>query len=65
MILRLYGTGRTVCPADAEWETMSSLFTLYESTRQIIIAEIHKVQTSCGYGVPIYAFIEERNIHFE
>lgn len=55
-ILRLYGTGRTVLPADAEWENLSSQFTIYPSSRQIIVADIHRVQTSCGYGVPLYEF---------
>jgi len=27
---------------------------------QLIIAEIESVQTSCGYGVPLYQFQEDR-----
>src|SRR5262245_51544926 len=46
-ILRLYGKGYAVLPGDPEWETLSVHFQIYPSTRQLIIADITKVQTSC------------------
>ncbi|MBI1224231.1 MAG: pyridoxamine 5'-phosphate oxidase family protein [Bacteroidetes bacterium] len=64
-ILRLYGKGRTVLPDSAEWEEVSVHFKLYPSTRQIILADIDLVQTSCGYGVPLYEHVGERSILFE
>jgi len=60
-ILRLYGKGRTVLPYDAEWAALSSLFTPPLATRQIIVADIHKVQTSCGFSVPLYEYLGERD----
>lgn len=60
-ILRLYGKGRTVLPGDAEWQELSSQFTLLPFTRQIIVADITKVQTSCGFGVPLYEYKGERD----
>jgi hypothetical protein len=60
-ILRLYGDGSTVLPGDAQWAALSALFALPLSTRQIIIADIHKVQTSCGYSVPLYEYLGERD----
>ncbi|MGN6640276.1 MAG: pyridoxamine 5'-phosphate oxidase family protein [Mucilaginibacter sp.] len=60
-ILRLYGNGRTVLPGDAEWEQLAVHFDLQLSTRQIIVADIHKVQTSCGFSVPLYEYIGERD----
>ena len=60
-ILRLYGKGRTVLPNDAEWAALSSLFIPPLATRQIIVADIHKVQTSCGFSVPLYEYIGERD----
>src|SRR3982751_4060393 len=53
-ILRLYGKGFTVLRDTPEWEMYSKHFTIYQSTRQLIIADINLVQTSCGYGVPLY-----------
>jgi len=60
-ILRLYGTGRTVLPGDAEWPQLSKYFELQLATRQIIVADIHKVQTSCGFSVPLYEYMGERD----
>lgn len=65
LILRLYGKGFTVLPETVEWDNYSSKFKIYQSTRQIIDADIDMVQTSCGFGVPRYEYAGERNIHFE
>ena len=64
-ILRLYGKGFAVLPGTADWETYAPHFTIYPSTRQLIIADIDLVQTSCGFGVPLYEYSGERDIHFE
>ncbi len=60
-ILRLYGTGRTILPGDAEWDTYMSHFPEQPAIRQIIAADIYKVQTSCGYSVPLYDYTGERD----
>jgi hypothetical protein len=60
-ILRLYGRGNAVLPGDAAWFELSSHFDILPSTRQIIVADIHKVQTSCGFGVPYYNYTGERD----
>lgn len=64
-ILRLYGKGFTVLPDSNDWQQYAPYFTIYPSTRQIIVADIDLVQTSCGFGVPMYNYTGERNIHFE
>jgi len=64
-ILRLYGKGWTVLPGTPEWEMYAPKFTIYPSTRQIILADINLVQTSCGFGVPLFQYAGERDIHFE
>ena len=61
LILRLYGKGYTVLPGDAEWAELSSGFDLMLATRQIIVADIDMVQTSCGYSVPYYSYDGERD----
>jgi hypothetical protein len=60
-ILRLYGKAYTVLPGDAEWVELSAFFKLHLATRQIIVANINKVQTSCGYSVPYYEYSGERD----
>jgi hypothetical protein len=64
-ILRLFGIGRTVLANDAEWHELAKNFNLISSTRQIIVAEINTVQTSCGYGVPLYEYNGERDQHYK
>ncbi|WP_018862206.1 MULTISPECIES: pyridoxamine 5'-phosphate oxidase family protein [unclassified Thioalkalivibrio] len=51
-ILRLYGQGRSVLPSDADWDALNSAFPEHPGTRQIVDVEIHRIQTSCGFGVP-------------
>jgi hypothetical protein len=60
-IMRLYGKGYTVLPGDEQWDELSPLFELHLGTRQIIVADIDKVQTSCGFGVPYYEYLGERD----
>ncbi len=60
-ILRLYGKGYTMLPADAEWDELSFHFSILPATRQIIVADIFKVQTSCGFSVPYYDYKGERD----
>ncbi|MBD2307070.1 pyridoxamine 5'-phosphate oxidase family protein [Chroococcidiopsis sp. FACHB-1243] len=64
-ILRLYGTGYTVLPNNPEWDSLHSLFPPTPGTRQIVVAEIDRVQTSCGFGVPLYEHQGERDILIE
>ena len=60
LILRIYGRGRPVLPQDAEWGELASHFEILPGTRQIILADVDNVQTSCGWGVPFMAFDRER-----
>ncbi|MBD1927060.1 pyridoxamine 5'-phosphate oxidase family protein [Trichocoleus sp. FACHB-90] len=60
MILRLYGQGRVILPRDKEWEHFYAFFTPILGERQIMVLNINSVQTSCGYGVPVYELQEER-----
>lgn len=63
-ILRLYGTGHAVLPDQQEWEELAPAFTLYPNTRQIIVVDITRVQTSCGFGVPQYEYTGQRDMLF-
>lgn len=59
-IVRLYGTGRVVLPDTPEWEALAPNFTLHISARQIIVADIHRTSSSCGYAVPFFDYRQER-----
>lgn len=53
LILRIYGRGKPVLPADPEWADLAAHFRLLPGTRQIFDVTVESVQTSCGWGVPI------------
>lgn len=59
-ILRLYGEGKTILPNSPEWDSLYSLFTPFPGIRQIIVADIERAQTSCGFGVPLYEYQGQR-----
>jgi hypothetical protein len=60
-ILRLYGQGHTVLPGSDEWAQLAAFFPEYRSARQIIAADIERVQTSCGYAVPLLDYVGQRD----
>lgn len=61
-IVRLYGQGRAVLPTDPDWADLYELFPQdYPNVRQIIVADIDRVTTACGYAVPLMDFVEERD----
>jgi len=60
-ILRLYGTGAVVLPESPQWTELVGHFSVYPGARQLITAEITRVQTSCGYGVPLMDFVRQRD----
>jgi len=60
-IVRLYGEGHAVVPESPEWPLLSQSFPQYPGMRQIIVAEVDRVQTSCGYAVPLYEYVSERD----
>jgi hypothetical protein len=60
LILRIYGRGKPVLPADPEWAELAAHFTLLPGTRQIFDVTVDSVQTSCGWGVPLMEFGKER-----
>ena len=65
LILRLYGQGRVIRPKDKEWQAFYSLFDALPGKRQIVVLAVESVQTSCGYGVPVYEFKQQRNLLIE
>jgi Pyridoxamine 5'-phosphate oxidase len=60
LILRLYGRARVVHPGDADWSRLYALFKPLPGARQIFDLAIDHVQTSCGMGVPLYDYKDQR-----
>jgi hypothetical protein len=63
VILRLYGQGHSLPRGTPEYRAL--LASAYDNeeplgARQIIRLDVEMVQTSCGYGVPLFDYKEER-----
>jgi hypothetical protein len=64
LILRLYGQGWTLPRGSHAYsDLLASAFSNEErpGSRQIVVLDIDLVQTSCGYGVPLYEYVAERH----
>jgi len=59
-ILRVYGHACAIHPRDAEWAQLRHLFPPMAAARQVFDLAIDLVTTSCGTGLPVYAFERER-----
>jgi hypothetical protein len=64
MILRLYGRGRVLPRGGTEYRRLlTDAFADAEppGARQMVLLEVDGVQTSCGFGVPLYDYGGERD----
>ncbi|HEY9648083.1 MAG TPA: pyridoxamine 5'-phosphate oxidase family protein [Chroococcidiopsis sp.] len=61
LIMRLYGQGRVVRPRHPEWANLHPLFGDVAGQRQIVVMAIEAAQTSCGTGVPLYEYQQDRS----
>jgi Pyridoxamine 5'-phosphate oxidase len=63
LILRLYGQGKVLPRGDRAYsDLLASAYDHEErpGSRQIVVLDIDLVQTSCGYGVPLFEYVAER-----
>ena len=62
-ILRLYGRGQAVDLSDPELARHREAFLsdAHPYVRQAFFVDVEKVQTSCGYAVPLFEFRQERD----
>lgn len=60
LIMRLYGTGKSHAPGNPRFTKLMKLYENAPGIRQIFTIKIDNLQTSCGYGVPIYESMQER-----
>lgn len=62
-ILRLYGTGKVITPRDQQWQTYRPHFPPdLPGVRQIFHLSVSRVQTSCGFGVPLMDLVGQRDL---
>jgi hypothetical protein len=68
-IVRLHGRGRVVWPDSEEFGPLYERagfesWTVAEARRAIVLLDVARVSTSCGYGVPLMEHVGERE-HFD
>jgi hypothetical protein len=59
-IVRVHGRGEVMAPTAAEFESVLARFPPRPGVRSIIRVDAERISDSCGYGVPLMDFREER-----
>ncbi len=59
-IMRFHGRGEIVQPGHDEFAKLLALFPGYDSVRSIVRVHLTRIGNSCGYGVPLLEFREDR-----
>lgn len=60
-IMRFHGVGAYHLPGSAGFEEVVGVFPELPGTRGIVRANLTRISDSCGFGVPRYSFLEERD----
>ncbi|MBK9386224.1 MAG: pyridoxamine 5'-phosphate oxidase family protein [Planctomycetes bacterium] len=60
-IARLYGRAEIVRPSDPKFPTLAAHFPPHPATRSIVRIAVERASTSCGFGVPRYRYVGERD----
>ena len=61
-IIRLYGKGEIILADDERFTELSKMFPHRIGTRAFILNHVNRIQDSCGYGVPLYEFKNDRDV---
>jgi hypothetical protein len=59
-IVRLYGRGEVIEPGDTDYASLAAELPGHASARSVIRVAVDRIADSCGYGVPLYEYKEER-----
>jgi hypothetical protein len=60
-ILRLYCRAHVLTRHSLQWAEALARFPAYPGVRQIIVGDVHTVQSSCGFAVPTMTFTAQRD----
>jgi len=61
LILRIYGDAKVFHPRDQEYADLSCHLPKLPGGRNLFDVTVKEVQTSCGMGVPLYEYIDDRD----
>jgi predicted pyridoxine 5'-phosphate oxidase superfamily flavin-nucleotide-binding protein len=60
-ILRLYGKGEVLPKGSESYDQLKTEFPTYDGARAIIRIHVSRIADSCGYSVPRYEYVEQRD----
>jgi hypothetical protein len=61
-VVRLQGTGRVVSVYDEEYAGWAARFTETRGARAVIVVDVERVSDSCGYGLPLMDYADDREL---
>lgn len=61
-VVRLHGQGRVVTIHDAAYDQWAGLFRHNPAARAVIVVDVTRVSSSCGYSLPLLDLVEERDV---
>lgn len=63
LILRLHGQGEVIETHDSGFDALATRFPETRGTRAIIKLNVTRVADSCGWGVPLYEYVGDRDTY--
>lgn len=60
-IVRLHGRGEPVVPGDERFDGLVARFDDLPGIRSVIVVHVTRVHESCGYAVPLYTYVADRD----
>ena len=61
-IVRLHGIGEAITTDHEDFENINAQFPLKRGTRAYIRITLNRISDSCGYSVPLYNFVRDRDV---
>ncbi len=61
-VVRLHGRGRVVLPHDDEFAELLAHFKPRRGQRAIVVVDVDRVSTSCGFAVPLFDHRGDRDL---
>ena len=60
-VVRLQGRGEAVFAEDPRFAELRGLFGAFSGVRSVIVVELDRINSSCGFGVPLMDFVADRD----
>lgn len=60
-IVRLHGRGTVLTPGEPAFDDLRSRFSDMAGVRGLIHVDVTRVSDACGYGVPLFQFVRNRD----